>query len=52
VFVQGIVWGINPFDPWGVEYGKVLATGIADELGGGTIQPHDVSTAHWVGEWK
>jgi glucose-6-phosphate isomerase len=52
VFVQGIVWGINPFDQWGVEYGKVLATGIADELSGGDIQPHDVSTAHWVGEWK
>lgn len=25
VFVQGIIWGINSFDQWGVEYGKQLA---------------------------
>jgi glucose-6-phosphate isomerase len=25
VFVQGAVWGINSFDQWGVELGKVLA---------------------------
>ncbi len=25
VFVQGIVWDINSFDQWGVEYGKQLA---------------------------
>ncbi len=24
-FVQGLVWGINPFDQWGVELGKKLA---------------------------
>jgi glucose-6-phosphate isomerase len=32
VFVQGTVWGINSFDQWGVELGKVLATRITDEL--------------------
>jgi len=26
VFVQGIVWDINSFDQWGVEYGKQLAS--------------------------
>nr|WP_257215222.1 glucose-6-phosphate isomerase [Pollutimonas harenae] len=51
VFVQGTIWGINPFDQWGVEYGKVLAKGIAAQLSGqvpadGTAQ--DASTAHWV----
>ncbi|MGF1446979.1 MAG: glucose-6-phosphate isomerase [Pikeienuella sp.] len=25
VFVQAVVWGINPFDQWGVELGKELA---------------------------
>ena len=25
VFVQGTIWGINSFDQWGVELGKVLA---------------------------
>ena len=28
VFVEGVVWGINPFDQWGVELGKKLATGL------------------------
>jgi glucose-6-phosphate isomerase len=32
VFVQGALWGINSFDQWGVELGKVLATAIGDEL--------------------
>ena len=25
VFVQGVIWGINSFDQWGVELGKALA---------------------------
>ena len=25
VFVQGVIWGVNSFDQWGVELGKVLA---------------------------
>jgi glucose-6-phosphate isomerase len=32
VFVQGTVWGVNSFDQWGVELGKVLAKRIAGEL--------------------
>ena len=32
VFTQGIVWGIDSFDQWGVELGKVLAMNIAPEL--------------------
>ncbi|MGZ9097587.1 MAG: glucose-6-phosphate isomerase [Micavibrio sp.] len=28
IFVQGIVWGINSFDQWGVELGKILANKI------------------------
>ncbi len=32
VFTQGVVWSINPFDQWGVELGKALASRIADEL--------------------
>jgi glucose-6-phosphate isomerase len=53
VFVQGIIWGINPFDQWGVEYGKVLAKGIVAELAGqAAIDPgHDTSTAHWVAKF-
>ncbi len=25
VLTQGVVWGVNPFDQWGVELGKVMA---------------------------
>jgi glucose-6-phosphate isomerase len=32
VFTQGVIWGINSFDQWGVELGKVLAVRILDEL--------------------
>ncbi|HEY6793698.1 MAG TPA: glucose-6-phosphate isomerase [Kineosporiaceae bacterium] len=32
VFTQGVVWGINSFDQWGVQLGKVLASRIAPEL--------------------
>ena len=32
VFTQGVVWGINSFDQWGVELGKVLAKRIIGEL--------------------
>ncbi len=33
-FVQGVVWGIDSFDQWGVELGKVLANQIAPAVGG------------------
>ncbi|MDA1044840.1 MAG: glucose-6-phosphate isomerase, partial [Verrucomicrobia bacterium] len=32
IFTQGVIWGINSFDQWGVELGKVLAKRIAPEL--------------------
>ena len=32
VFTQGVVWGIDSFDQWGVELGKVLAARIAPQL--------------------
>jgi glucose-6-phosphate isomerase len=34
VFVQGAVWGINSFDQWGVELGKVLAKKLEPRLSG------------------
>ncbi|MCK9508499.1 MAG: glucose-6-phosphate isomerase [Pigmentiphaga sp.] len=51
VFVQGVIWGINPFDQWGVEYGKVLAKTLVHELEGSSMAgAHDPSTAHWVAQ--
>jgi len=32
VFTQGAIWGIDSFDQWGVELGKVLAEAIIPEL--------------------
>ena len=32
VFVQGVIWGVNSFDQWGVELGKVLGNQILDKL--------------------
>ncbi len=49
IFVQGIVWGINSYDQWGVELGKQLAKKILAELEAGEKNPatalkHDAST--------
>ncbi len=44
-FVQGVIWGINSFDQWGVEYGKQLARRIAPELADDQAPlAHDAST--------
>jgi glucose-6-phosphate isomerase len=32
VFTQGVIWGINSFDQWGVELGKVMAAQLAPML--------------------
>ena len=52
VFVEAVLWGINPFDQWGVEFGKRLAGDIErrlDALGSDPdVSPYDPSTAHWV----
>ena len=45
VFVMGALWGINSFDQWGVELGKVLATRIRPELDAASdATAHDGST--------
>jgi glucose-6-phosphate isomerase len=46
VFTQGVIWGIDSFDQWGVELGKALAQRIAGELrgDGSPVDGHDSST--------
>ncbi|MHB1531319.1 glucose-6-phosphate isomerase [Acidithiobacillus sp.] len=45
VFTQGIIWGIDSFDQWGVELGKILAQRVvADIQDGGKSLQHDSST--------
>jgi glucose-6-phosphate isomerase len=46
VFVQGVIWGVDSFDQWGVELGKALAKRAAAEITS-TDEPmldHDSST--------
>ena len=45
VFVSGSLWGINSFDQWGVELGKVLAKDIEARLDSGDATGLDGSTA-------
>ncbi len=45
VFVAGAIWGINSFDQWGVELGKVLAQDLEPRLASGDATGLDASTA-------
>ena len=49
VFVSGAIWGINSFDQWGVELGKVLAKDIEARLQSGDVTGLDASTAGLLG---
>lgn len=50
VFIQGVIWRINPFDQWGVELGKKLASKIVQELRNphSSDLQHDSSTAQLI----
>ena len=52
VFVSGSVWGINSFDQWGVELGKVLAQDIEPRLQSGNSAGLDASTAGLLGRLR
>ncbi|WP_338820809.1 glucose-6-phosphate isomerase [Acidovorax temperans] len=45
VFVSGSLWGINSFDQWGVELGKVLAKELETRWDSGDLAGLDGSTA-------
>ncbi|MEP2715718.1 MAG: glucose-6-phosphate isomerase, partial [Pseudophaeobacter sp.] len=44
VFTEGVVWGINSFDQWGVELGKELAGNLLPLIQGGQDARKDSST--------
>ncbi len=53
IFVQGIIWGVNSFDQWGVELGKQLATAILPELEHDeSVTAHDASTNGLIDIYK
>jgi glucose-6-phosphate isomerase len=46
IFTQGVIWGVNSYDQWGVELGKQLAGVILKELEEGRVSAeHDASTS-------
>ena len=52
-FVQGTIWGINSFDQWGVELGKVLGTDIYNRLVNDTDNSQlDASTQALIAAFK
>ncbi len=52
-FTQGVIWGVNSFDQWGVELGKVLATAIIPELTDDTLElSHDSSTTALIKRYQ
>ena len=53
VFTQGTIWGINSFDQWGVELGKVLAKKIIPELSQSEpVTDHDSSTNQLINRYR
>ena len=52
-FAEAAIWGINPFDQWGVELGKNLAGRIAGELAGAEPQTsRDSSTQQLMNKYR
>lgn len=51
-FVQGVIWGVNSFDQWGVELGKELAKTILAEIEQGQLTNHDDSTNNLLNLYK
>ena len=53
-FTEGIVWGIDSFDQWGVELGKKLALEIAPAVGGDeqALSTQDASTRQLIARYR
>ncbi len=52
-FVEGVLWGVDSFDQWGVELGKQLASAILPALpGDAPATGHDSSTAGLIAHYK
>jgi glucose-6-phosphate isomerase len=53
IFVQGIIWDINSYDQWGVEYGKQIAQQILPQLtSNGSVTDFDSSTNGLINHTK
>ena len=54
VFTEGVIWGIDSFDQWGVELGKILAKTIEGELlqQDAPALAHDSSTSALIRRYR
>ncbi|MGV3582518.1 MAG: glucose-6-phosphate isomerase [Methylophilus sp.] len=53
IFVQGIIWDINSYDQWGVEYGKQIASQILPQLKDDeVVTNYDSSTNGLINHFK
>ena len=52
VFVEGVIWGINSFDQWGVELGKELANALLPLIKGADAGAKDASTRALVAKLR
>lgn len=52
VFCEAVLWGVNPFDQWGVELGKLLAAELMPALEGDGLaaRTHDAATQGLIAE--
>ena len=51
-FCSAQLWGVNPFDQWGVELGKEIGEQVLERLTGGAAEPPmDAATERFIGEW-
>ena len=48
IFTQGVLWGINSFDQWGVELGKQLGKPILEAINHGTAIEADSTTQKMI----
>lgn len=53
-FTQFVIWGVKPFDQWGVELGKKLAVEIAPAIEGddAALAAQDASTQALIAYYK
>ena len=47
-FAAGVMWGVNPFDQWGVELGKVMAAEIDKAISGEAAGKRDATTLRMI----
>ncbi len=53
VFTMGVLWRINSFDQWGVQFGKLLAETISNDLDNPTgFSDHDSSTKSLLARYQ